>query len=275
MTSASFWILTKYFELETNLESNLLSYELGHNINLIYKFLWDYYADWYIEFLKTQDLKELEFGKQLFQQFVITISPYCPFETEALWSQFFGQKAILASHLKDSQWSTKAFNLYFEQYDLSNLYHDSRYREFDSIVSFVSELRSLRGLFGIDPQLAVEVLSKSPVLFKYQKFISQLAKAKISITENKSLYEVKNNHFAYHIDILKYITDLEHEKKRTNKIILDLDKQIKALEKQLSNQQFVQNAELEIIEEKKQNLKNRNLEILQQQSKLDFFASRT
>ena len=88
---ASVWILEKYIELEDILEYQLGTYELNKSIDALYKFLWDYYADWYVEYLKTDDTQTV-FAKELFKQYTITLSPYSPFETEALWREFFWRR---------------------------------------------------------------------------------------------------------------------------------------------------------------------------------------
>ena len=118
--SASFWILTKYYQLENQLQDSLQSYELAHSVDAIYKFLWDYYADWYVEYLKT-DQSQLPFAREIFRQFVITCSPYCPFETEVLWKDFFGEHSLLATEVKDFSWTKTTFEAEFGLLELTDL----------------------------------------------------------------------------------------------------------------------------------------------------------
>ncbi len=65
LSSASFWILSKYYQLEKTLDANLKIYELAHSVTAIYKFLWDDYANWYVEFLKTSE-DDMTFAVELF-----------------------------------------------------------------------------------------------------------------------------------------------------------------------------------------------------------------
>ena len=269
LSSASFWILSKYYQLEKTLDANLQTYELAHSVAAIYKFLWDDYANWYVEFLKTSEA-DMDFAKELFRQFTITCSPYCPFETEALWSQYFGEEKLLAAEVKDPNWSLKALELYFGYPDIHSLEPDKRYIEFESIIAFISSIRSLKGLFAIDPVVQVQIYSSSDLLIQYQDYIKLLARAEINIEEKTTLYEVKNNNFTYQIDILSYVKDKEFEINRTNKLIENLNKQILQLESQLANEKFVANAEPEVILEKRRDLSFRKLELQEQVSKLDF-----
>jgi valyl-tRNA synthetase len=269
LSSASFWILTKYYQLEKDLVTNLASYELAHSISAIYKFLWDDYANWYVEFLKTSE-PDMAFAKELFKQFTVTCSPYCPFETEVLWKEYFNETELLASVIKDFDWSVKALELRFDYPDLNALEKDLRYVEFESIISFISSIRSLKGLFAIDPVVQVQIYSTSQLLLKYQNFIKLLARAEINNEAKPTLYEVKTNNFTYQIDILSYIKDKDFEINRTNKLIESLNKQILGLETQLANEKFVANAEAEVIEEKRSDLVARKLELQEQGNKLEF-----
>jgi valyl-tRNA synthetase len=269
LSSASFWILAKYYQLEKTLETNLQSYELAHSVSAIYKFLWDDYANWYVEFLKTSE-PDMAFAKDLFKQFTVTCSPYCPFETEVLWKEYFGERELLASVVKDFNWTKKALELYFDYPDIENLEKDLRYIEFESIIGFISSIRSLKGLFAIDPVVQVQIYSASELLLKYQNYIKLLARAEINNESKSTLYEVNNNSFTYQIDILSYIKDKEFEISRTNKLIESLNKQITGLEAQLANEKFAANAEADVIEEKRSDLLARKAELKEQGNKLEF-----
>jgi valyl-tRNA synthetase len=268
-SSASFWILAKYYNLEQHLKKNLSSYELAHSIDAIYKFLWDNFADWYIEYLKTDD-SQINFAKTLFRQFIITASPYCPFETEVLWKEYFDETELLADFIKDDSWSANALNVEFGVTDFHNLEQDTRYIEFENVLGFIGNVRSLKGLFAIDPVIFVEVFTEAKLLLQYSDYIKLLGRTNLFNQSKADLYNVVDKNYSYQIDILQYIKDKTAEITRTTKIITDLNKQITQLETQLSNTKFVQNAEPEVILEKQSNLVTRKIEIQQQNDKLDF-----
>ncbi len=272
LSSASYWILSKYILLEKTLNANLKTYELAHSVTAIYKFLWDDYANWYLEFLKTSE-GDISFGKNLFRQFAITSSPYCPFETEVLWRDFFGEKELLATTVKDSNWSSKAMDLYFGYPDVEHSKSDQRYIEFESIVTFISSIRSLKGLFAIDPAVQVQIYSSSALLIQYNSYIKLLARVEINKENKPILYEVCNKNFTYQVDILSYIKDKGFEINRTNKLIESLNKQILQLESQLANQKFVTNADPETVNEKQLDLRARKLELQDQLGKESFLKS--
>ena len=255
LTPASQWILSRYFELENNLESNTKEHNLARSTDQLMKFLWDDYADWYLEYLKT-DSTQLHFAKTLFEKYTVTLHPYMPFETEVLWSEFFGHDSTLAFEVKDNA-------------ELEKLNTGGK-DEFETIVKFIKQVRSTKGLFGIDPATSIDIFSPSELLNKYSDFTKLLAKGSIVNQTSDNIYNIKSGELEYGIDILNIISDKEVEVKRTNKIIENLDKQITQLDKQLANEKFVANAEPEVIEQKKQDLVNRQNEKQQQLTKLEF-----
>lgn len=261
LTPASLWILQKYLDLQKQLDENLGQYELAHSVDALYDFLWNSFADWYVEYLKT-DETQIPFAKKLFRQFVITLSPFMPFETEVLWKEFFDQSDLLAFEINNNEWCSQLWSSYSD-----NL---AQAQEFNLVVGFIQDLRSTRGLFAIDPAKPIQVYSTSKLLQRYSKFVQVMARSELITQQKLDYYTVKKEGYEYSLDILHYIVDKPSEIARTNKIITDLDKQIVALEKQLANESFVANAETEVVAEKQSDLKNRLAEKAEQEAKLVF-----
>jgi valyl-tRNA synthetase len=265
ISPASAWILLEYSKLEQALETNLENFELAHSVEAIYKFLWDYYADWYVEYLKTA-IDQIPFAKELFRQFVITLSPYLPFETEALWSQFFGQSSLLAFEIKDLAWTQTQITKLGGPEQTETLAG-----QFRTVMDFIQDIRSLRGLFAIDPVVKIEVQTDSKILAKYAQFVELNGRATIFDGAVKA-YPIRKSDYQYSIDVLSYLPDKQKEVDRTNKYIASLEKQIKALGSQLNNAEFLEKAGPEVIQEKRQNLTDRELEINQQLDKLKYLV---
>ncbi len=261
LSAPSIWILKKFIVLQANLKNSIAEYDIAHAIDDLYKFLWNDYADWYVEYLKT-DATDLLFAKNLYRQYVVLLSPYSPFETEALWSDFFQEKNLIAFETVDENWPIEI---------LSNQDNfEAKFAEFESVVNFIQSIRSQKGLFGLDPATQIEVYSVSEILSKYQDLIFKMAKAKILNEEKMALYNVKLDAFEYGLDINVLVKDKPAEIARTEKIILDLQKQASQLQIQLNNQGFLVSAEEEVILEKKDQIKKRTEEIKVQQDKLQF-----
>jgi valyl-tRNA synthetase len=266
LNSPSIWILQKFIQLENDLEQNLQIYELAHNVESLYKCLWDNFADWYVEYLKTDD-SQVGFAVELFKRFIILLYPYLPFETEVLWKEFIlkhslseGKDELLAFVQKDPVWSKQI---------LGRNQNESA-QEFELSVDFVKDLRSLRGLFAIDPGTEVKVYTKSKEILQFKQFIKLVAKAELAEESPINMYTVNKGEYEYSLDIFAYIKDRDSEIKRTQKLMEKLQKQIDSLERQLANEEFMEKAGEAVVEDKKKNLQERKLELIQQEEKMGF-----
>jgi valyl-tRNA synthetase len=257
LTPASMWILGKYQALQIELDKNLESYELMHNVNAIYEFLWNDFADWYVEYLKT-DETQLAFAYKLYRQFIMTLSPYLPFETQVIWRDFFGDESVLALRTMNTsfvdEWSAKTVA--------------GEAEKFEQVIEFVRDVRSLRGLFAIDPVEYTEVSTTDENLLAFADYVKLATRVNLVNSAAKS-GEYVNQKFGYSIAIVKYIKDKEFEIGRTNKEIASLEKQIGQLENQLANEAFVTRAEPEAVEQKRADLVARNEDLAAQKSKLE------
>ncbi len=253
LSSASLWIFERFVGLVESLDKNMEVYELTHSIQSIYSFLWDDFADWYVEYLKT-DIQQLPFAMELFRQFIVVLSPYMPFESQAIWNEMFGETQLLADTLVESSWAAK--------FDGTQATPD----EFEDVIELIHDVRSLRGLFAIDPAVLVEIHTNSELFDRNRQFIKLAGRVDLVLSEDTKPY--KNIKLGYSLDILMYIKDVEAEKIRTQKLIESLEKQVATLNLQLGNEQFTSRASQEVIEDKQTNLRERCLELEDQKKKL-------
>jgi len=261
LSPASIWILKKYQALQQDLQQNLSTYQLAHSIESIYHFLWDNFANWYLEYLKT-DSSQRPFAKELYQDFIQTLHPFLPFETEQIWQEILGKNQTLTLAVKTG------FN-YFDL--LKNSEFQSKDQEFLQIVKLVNRIRSFRGVFGLDPAQKLELFATKNRVKTYQKFIELIAKTDLIFTQEnlENLYQFKVDKQVFGIDLKKTIPNIPKEIQRSQKLISKLEKQINSLEKQLSNPNFLQNAEAEVVTQKQTDLKNRVQEKQEQDSKIE------
>lgn len=260
LTPASQWILKEFVELEKKLNFNNSNYDLAHSIDNIDDFVWNKLSKWYVEYLKVDD-RDLEFSTDLFSQFVKLCSPYIPFETEALWSDFFDQKQVLALEVYDSRWSSEV---------LAKSSTETEISKFVDAIEFSEYVRSLRGLYSIDFAKSVIIMTESDVLLNFKAFFEKVAKVTLVEDVDGSVYSFLSGSSKCYLNILSYIDDIGGETSRTNKKIGDIKAQIEAINKSLNNPEFVSNAPSEAVDEKKEQLNLRTLELKQQQTKLTF-----
>ena len=288
LSLASLWILSRFEFCQEQVRHSVKNLETAQAMDAIYRFLWDDYASWYVEFLKT-DKQDLEFAKLLFGHFVSLLSPFAPFVAESLWTDFFQNSSTLAK-LEMSEIIAELGELpkiTLENQDMEkdgnakNLTHNL-ILEFSDLVDFIREIRSVRGLFGIDPSFKLTMWTQNMNLKKYTKFLEHIAKSELKIEENvetqqlnptqNQLFEIKISQFIAKIDLLAKITDPTKQIEKSQKELESLEKQIKVLKNQLNNENFTKNASPEIILDKQTNLAERQTDLLAQQNKIQFLT---
>jgi valyl-tRNA synthetase len=253
LSSASVWILEKYRMLLSQLHSDTETFELAHSVDALYRFLWDDFADWYVEYLKT-DTTQISFAIDLFEQFIVTLNPYMPFETEVIWREFFSKEMLLAF---------EPLNLDFVESNLGRPENGEK-KDFELVVAFIQEMRSSRGLFAIDPAIFLDFYTKSKVLILHKEYVKLAGRIEL---ESEEIKEYSIGDYGS-LDILTYIKDREGEKARTQKVIASLEIQLSAIHAQLNNVAFIEHATAEAIIEKKEQQKLRTQELEDQKKKL-------
>ncbi len=261
LSDASKWILDKFISLEDSFEKEVLSYELGHIVDDLYNFLWDYFANWYVEYLKTEP-SQISFARKLFTQFIKLSHPFLPYETEVLWKEFVGGNDLLVFERYDVNWSR-------------SLQTPSSNNDFENIVSLLQNIRSTRGLFAIDPAGKIKATTTSKKILEYQQFFHLIGKVEIKLSDNSNSagYLIKIEGHDISLDLLDYIQDPALEIIKTNKQVDNINKQISIIDKTLANPQFIQKAEKEVIEQKNSDLESRKADLGNLNLKLQFLKS--
>ncbi|MFT8469822.1 MAG: valine--tRNA ligase [Oenococcus sp.] len=101
MTLADRWILSRLTATIDKVTSNFDKFEFGEAGRQLYNFIWDDFADWYIEMTKETLGADGNKGKTPVQQILAYVldqtlrllHPIMPFVTEAIWQQLPGRKA--------------------------------------------------------------------------------------------------------------------------------------------------------------------------------------
>jgi valyl-tRNA synthetase len=256
---ASQWILKKYFHLLSQLDLHLEDFELAHSITELQKFLWNDYANTYIEYIKT-DKTDIGFAKELFSQYIIRLSPYMPFETQAIWESMGPEKPLLANIKIDPNFG-KTLNI-----------HNAG--DFEIVIDVINKLRSLRGLYNIDPAEKIEIFCESELLKKYQNYLLLVSKSKLIQQTKTNLFDIKiNENITLNFDLKSKIISKDKQIQKTDKTIIDLNKQITRLQSKIQNPRFLENATSEIIQSSRNDLIQRKIDLQNQNEKLAILQS--
>ena len=139
------YIVSRCHELVMKVTQALEDYDFGDAGRQIYEFLWDEYADWYIEISKTRMKNErgaLQARKVLvyvWDRCMRLLHPFMPFLTEALWQ--------LSPHVGDSIMTS-----HWPQEELEVLPVDeAAVAKFGSMQALVRAVRNARAEYNVEP----------------------------------------------------------------------------------------------------------------------------
>ena len=233
VTEADNWILNKLSVVMVNMLSNMDSYRFSEVFEELYHFVWDDFADWYIEASKINPNKPLL--DYLLESTLIMLHPFAPFVTEAIWQTLnIDSGSILA---------TKTFNEMLS-------YDKNKAKQFDKIQSLVAEVRSTMKLLGTNK--ADLYFEDSKLLAVNQDLIKRLAKVqKVSEGRGGSL-KLNNSAFRCWLSVdqsvtVKYASELKAKQVKLNELISQLDNR-------LSNKAYLSKAPERLVEQTKNQL---------------------
>ena len=175
------------------------------------------------------------------------MNPFMPYITEELY-------AILAPRGKDEMLLKASWPEY-----KGDLLKPAAMKEIDWMIRLISEIRSVRADMNVPAGAKIQLLMKQANketqarLKNYEEIIKRLARLEsigiVDTAPKGSLQTVLDE--ATIILPIADIIDLDKERARLRKEIDRIQQEIKKVDQKLGNEQFVQNAPTEILEEHK------------------------
>jgi valyl-tRNA synthetase len=252
-TLPDLWILSRLSQVSGEVGRALDEYRFNDGANLCYQFVWHEFCDWYLEMAKqglySEDPRFKASTRHVLQQCLGAIlrlcHPFMPFVTEEIWQRMPGSAgSIMTARFPEP----------------TDFPQDAgAMKKMDLLMGVINGIRNIRGEMNIAPSKKVNVLVEAPepaeqeALLANAHYIRSLggvdgvevkpkaAKPEASAT---AVFERTQVHV-----LLKGLLDFEEEKKRLRKEIQKIQKEMETLGKKLSNEQFVQKAAPEIVEE--------------------------
>ncbi|MEI0540385.1 valine--tRNA ligase [Brachyspira pulli] len=249
------WILSRLQKAIESTTQKLKEYRFDEASQTIYKFYWNEFCDWYIEIskfdLKDENKKEKTIAVLLYvlEESMAMIHPFMPFITEEIYSN-------LPKHNIDSK------ELIIREYPKANakyIFEDIE-KDFNLIQDIVSGIRNSRSSFNLPPNKKLDVIIRyTSDYFKntvesYKDIISALSLTESLNIVSSSDSERNKGSFVKvfeggEINVnLVGIIDLEAEKKRLEKEAAGYKKDLEAVNKKLSNENFMKKAKQEAID---------------------------
>lgn len=234
ITSADHWVLSRLQQSQETISKDLDNFRFAEAYDTLYHFVWDDFADWYIEASKAEPNKPLL--AYLLEQILILTHPFAPFLTETIWQTLAWENdSILATRTRS---------------DI--LAHDDRKAaEFGEIQAIISEARYIQKALVVSGR----ILSHQPnvAIKDNAAIIKRLARLKdVTEVEQGSGLKLTSTKADAWLDIepaqaKAYASELDEKAAQAAQ-------SIKTLEARLANKNYVQNAPEAVVAQTRQQL---------------------
>jgi valyl-tRNA synthetase len=249
------WILTRMNRTIKIVDKALETFNFNHGAKAIYDFVWSELCDWYIESVKPRLFSEGEDKKiaqnvilHVFDNALRLLHPFMPYVSEELWQALPIEKEEL---LITSHWPEYDEETVFENDE--NLY--------------IKIMESVRGIRNVKAEMNIPSSKKTDMMYKELKdsswidlnksLIKNLANIdninKVSIKPDKSGTAFVDENVEVYVPLGELI-DVDAEKERLTKKIDKLELEVQKMNKKLSNKNFIEKADPEVVEDAKRRL---------------------
>jgi valyl-tRNA synthetase len=233
-SNADHWLLSKLHQYTEEIALDFDKYKIAEAYEKLYRFVWDDFADWYIETSKVEMNSELLVFA--LEAMLIMAHPFAPFVTETIWQTLHPDKDSL---LTNQLWPKIPS------------YNKKAACEFEDIIKIVSEVRYITTV--LDVKYPGLYFKKQPFLSDNCKLLKRLAKLghckEVEAGRGMHLTQTKIDCWL-DIDLnttKKYVTKL-----RVNK--LEKEAIVEKLQQRLQNKAYILKAPHEIVKQTKEQL---------------------
>ncbi len=253
------WILSKLNQVNIKVAALLKEYKLGESAKLLYEFTWNDFCDWYVEFAKqrfnNKEIKNRQISEKVLikvlNDILVMIHPFMPHITEELWHvlQLKPDKELLSLQ----KWPIHENKFVDNKLDNS----------FQQLFEIIRLIRNLRAELGLKPS------EKSPVYLISENdelidFLKTLVDDIQTLTKSSEVFIFKTNavdkkEFAKSFsgiisDLEIYLpfqdfVNIDALKERLTKDLKKVNIELENLNKRLSNNNFVDKAPKDIVDE--------------------------
>ncbi len=267
LTVVDKWILSRLAKTISETTGSLENYQFNEPLSQLYKFFWNDFCDWYLEWIKKrlQDEEQRPIVQNVLafvlDQTLRLLHPFVPFITEGIFQKL--NEIAPVRQLKGIAESGKSGAMAIAQWtrQIDALVDEQAEKEIDLVQTAVRTIRDIRSNQNIPPkellQVSIKTLKENAdILNKNVKLIEQSAGVKglqagisvvkpdnaaVSITDVMAIY-------------VHYALDIEAERSKLNKQKEQVENLIKAAEAKLANENFVAKAKPAVVKQAKEKL---------------------
>lgn len=247
------WIVGEAARTTAKVTEEIEAYRFNEAAAAVYRFTWNIYCDWYLEFIKpllggsdAAALKETRAtAAWVLDQILLVLHPFMPFITEELW-QKFGNRVTL---LMTSSWPQRQAP--------GDALADA---EMEWVIRLISDVRSVRSEMNVPAGAKIPLLIKDALpenlerLARHHELILRLARlesAKPTQVTPDGAVQLVHGEATIFLPLAGVI-DFTAETARLKKEVGKLDSDIAKIDAKLANEKFVSRAPQEVIDEQRE-----------------------
>ncbi len=273
------WIISRFNRTALEVNKSLEKYEFHTAVSLLYHFFWGDFCDWYIELVKDEitfafenadddedDLKtwihqapQTEARTRIItiiEQSLRMLHPFMPYLTEELWQKL----PAVSSDLHNAAYKSAEQTIMLADFPKgdANLIDERAESEMQAVIDVISKVRNIRAEMQIKPSdkptIHIAANVENQKIFAANKAqILKLARAEnLVLSENLDVPKASAKTVTTLAEIavpLEGLIDFEKEITRLENQVGKLEKENEQLNKQLSNQNFIERAPTEKVQE--------------------------
>ena len=267
---ADSWIWAKLQHLIRDVERQFQNFQYGQAGQQIYDFIWNDFADWYLEIAKEQlkdDAEKVRTAKTLARVFdtcLRLLHPFTPFVTEEIWGHL--RASLLESSMAETaqDWPAALIVAKWPETGDPEGWEEAKVADFELIQEIVRSIRNLRAEKGVAPSkkiaASISAGQKYELLNEQSIVIASLAglnEAELTIKE--SLDDKPDDAAAVIVGAIEIylplagMVDLAEEKTRLEKELKEAESHIERLEKLLGSD-FANKAPAAVVQKERDKL---------------------
>ncbi|MEZ4483346.1 MAG: valine--tRNA ligase [Syntrophotaleaceae bacterium] len=272
LSLADQWILTRLGQVIAETEQALVDYKFNDAAGVLYAFTWHEFCDWYIELSKDalygDDAQQRQITQAVLfavlEQLLRLLHPFMPFVTEEIWQVLPGERPTTSIMLA-SYGAAGPLPV-----------HPQGAVKMELIMEVIKGIRNIRGEMNVAPGKQIPAVldcksgESAAVVSEGEGYIRALAKLnELSFGVAVAHPEQAATQVAGEVEILLPLADLinlDEEKKRLQKEIGKVEKDVTMFSKKLENEAFLAKAPPEVLEKNRSKLQEarEKLAILQE-----------
>ena len=277
LTLADKWILSRLNETIASVTKNFDKFEFGEAGRSLYNFIWNDFADWYIEMTKETLNGNDEAAKKNVQAVLAYVldntlrllHPIMPFVTEAIWQEMphDGESIVVAAYPE-----VKA--------ELDNPTAEA---DFQSLTDLIKAVRTIRTEANGPMSTEIDVLIKTSdenlarIFDENSDYINRFVKPKsLEISADVAAPKLAMTQIISGAEVyvpLEELIDLDEEIARLQGDLKKFAGEVKRAEGKLGNEKFVNNAPEAVVAEEREKLADWQAKLAATESRLEELKS--